>query len=87
MSAISLTPRKHAYTLVSLLTLTHITEFQLLHTPAAFQAERIAWRYVIYLNLIRSVRRCIPVVTPTLVRRWLIVSLESLILSLQRGKR
>jgi hypothetical protein len=39
------------------LTLTHIPEFQLLHTPAAFQAERVAWRIVIYLNLIRSVRR------------------------------
>lgn len=32
-------------------------EFQLLHTPAAFNAERIAWRFVIYLNLLRSVRR------------------------------
>jgi hypothetical protein len=72
MSAISLTPCKHAYTFASLLTLTHFTEFQLLHTPAAFQAERIAWRFVVYLNLIRSVRRCVPVVTPTPVRRWLI---------------
>lgn len=62
---VSLTPRKHAHTLASLLTLNHITEFQLLHTPAAFQAERIAWRFVIYLNLIRSVRRCVSVVTPT----------------------
>lgn len=34
-----------------------MTEFQLLHTPAAFHAERIAWRAVIYLNLVRSVRR------------------------------
>ena len=40
-------------------TLTHFAEFQLLHTPAAFQAERIAWRTVIYLNLVRSVRRCV----------------------------
>jgi hypothetical protein len=39
------------------ITLTHIPEFQLLHTPAAFQAERMAWRIVIYLNLIRSIRR------------------------------
>ena len=39
-------------------TLTYFAEFQLLHTPAAFQAERIAWRTVIYLNLVRSVRRC-----------------------------
>jgi hypothetical protein len=45
--------------------LTRITEFQLLHTPAAFQAERIAWRFVVYLNLIRSVRRCVPDMTPT----------------------
>lgn len=33
------------------------TEFQLLHAPATFRAERIAWRAVIYLNLVRSVRR------------------------------
>lgn len=39
-----------------------LLEFQLLHTPAAFQAERVAWRIVIYLNLIRSVRRCVPLV-------------------------
>ena len=32
-------------------------EFQLMHTPAAFNAERVAWRFVIYLNLLRSVRR------------------------------
>lgn len=55
---------KLAYIPTSLLTLTHISEFQLLHTPAAFQAERVAWRIVIYLNLIRSVRRYIPLVTP-----------------------
>lgn len=35
------------------------TEFQLLHTPAAFHKERIAWRFVIYLNLVRSIRRCV----------------------------
>jgi hypothetical protein len=44
---------------------TTLKQFQLLHTPAAFQAERMAWRFVIYLNLIRSVRRCVPFVTPT----------------------
>lgn len=33
------------------------TEFQLLHTPSAFHKERIAWRAVIYLNLVRSIRR------------------------------
>ena len=60
--------RTLAYILPSLLTLTHIPEFQLLHTPAAFQAERIAWRIVIYLNLIRSVRRYIPLETPTPMR-------------------
>jgi guanine nucleotide-binding protein alpha-1 subunit len=38
----------------------HDAEFQLLHTPAAFQAERVAWRIVIYLNLIRSIRRQVP---------------------------
>ncbi|KAH9973363.1 guanine nucleotide binding protein, alpha subunit [Lactifluus volemus] len=36
---------------------TTLKQFQLLHTPAAFQAERTAWRIVIYLNLVRSVRR------------------------------
>jgi len=36
---------------------TTLKQFQLLHTPAAFQAERMAWRIVIYLNLIRSIRR------------------------------
>lgn len=35
------------------------TEFQLLHTPDAFMNERIAWRLVIYLNLVRSVRRSV----------------------------
>ncbi|KAF5345186.1 hypothetical protein D9758_009707 [Tetrapyrgos nigripes] len=28
-------------------------EFQLLHSPSAFHAERIAWRAVIYLNLVK----------------------------------
>ncbi|THH04740.1 hypothetical protein EW145_g5299 [Phellinidium pouzarii] len=36
---------------------TTLKQFQLLHMPSAFHAERIAWRAVIYLNLIRSVRR------------------------------
>lgn len=62
MSAYIGHPHTSAYTFASL---TRFTEFQLLHTPAAFQAERVAWRFVIYLNLIRSVRRCDPVVTPT----------------------
>lgn len=37
--------------------LTTDAEFQLMHAPAAFHADRIAWRAVIYLNLVRSVRR------------------------------
>ena len=45
------------------LTLTH-SEFQLLHTPAAFHAERIAWRFVIYLNLVRSIRRILDAISP-----------------------
>ena len=40
------------------------SEFQLLHTPAAFHAERIAWRFVIYLNLVRSVRRILDAISP-----------------------
>lgn len=59
-------------------TLTHITEFQLLHTPAAFQAERIAWRIVIYLNLIRSIRRYLPLVTPARCHSFPRRTLESI---------
>jgi guanine nucleotide-binding protein alpha-1 subunit len=40
------------------------SEFQLLHTPAAFHAERIAWRFVIYLNLVRSIRRILDAISP-----------------------
>ncbi|KAJ7594350.1 guanine nucleotide binding protein, alpha subunit [Mycena floridula] len=43
---------------------TTLKQFQLLHTPAAFHAERIAWRAVIYLNLVRSVRRILDALTP-----------------------
>ena len=52
--------------MVHLLTLTPEThsEFQLLHTPAAFHAERIAWRFVIYLNLVRSIRRILDAISP-----------------------
>ncbi|TFY80230.1 hypothetical protein EWM64_g3783 [Hericium alpestre] len=39
-------------------------EFQLMHNPAAFHAERIAWRSVIYLNLVRSVRRILDAIAP-----------------------
>ncbi|THH31966.1 hypothetical protein EUX98_g2234 [Antrodiella citrinella] len=37
---------------------------KLLHAPAAFHAERIAWRFVIYLNLLRSVRRILDAIAP-----------------------
>ncbi|KII94317.1 hypothetical protein PLICRDRAFT_675360 [Plicaturopsis crispa FD-325 SS-3] len=43
---------------------TTLKQFQLMHTPAAFHAERIAWRAVIYLNLVRSVRRILDAIAP-----------------------
>ncbi|KAJ3864905.1 guanine nucleotide binding protein, alpha subunit [Lentinula novae-zelandiae] len=43
---------------------TTLKQFQLLHTPSAFHAERIAWRAVIYLNLVRSVRRILDALSP-----------------------
>ncbi|TDL21099.1 G-alpha-domain-containing protein [Rickenella mellea] len=43
---------------------TTLKQFQLLHTPAAFHAERIAWRSVIYLNLLRSIRRILEALLP-----------------------
>ncbi|KAI0937282.1 hypothetical protein AcV5_005226 [Taiwanofungus camphoratus] len=43
---------------------TTLKQFQLLHTPAAFHAERIAWRFVIYLNLVRSIRRILEAISP-----------------------
>ncbi|EIM83217.1 G-alpha-domain-containing protein [Stereum hirsutum FP-91666 SS1] len=43
---------------------TTLKQFQLLHTPAAFHAERIAWRSVIYLNLVRSIRRILDAISP-----------------------
>lgn len=39
------------------LTVYRSTEFMLLHSPSTFNAERLAWRFVIYLNLVRSIRR------------------------------
>jgi len=36
---------------------TTLKQFQILHTPTQFHAERVAWRAVIYLNLVRSIRR------------------------------
>ncbi|PCH34183.1 G-alpha-domain-containing protein [Wolfiporia cocos MD-104 SS10] len=43
---------------------TTLKQFQLLHTPAAFHAERLAWRFVIYLNLVRSIRRILEAIAP-----------------------
>ncbi|KAF8807879.1 G-alpha-domain-containing protein [Phlegmacium glaucopus] len=43
---------------------TTLKQFQLMHTPSAFQAERIAWRAVIYLNLVRSIRRILDALAP-----------------------
>ncbi|KAH6916749.1 guanine nucleotide binding protein, alpha subunit [Coprinopsis sp. MPI-PUGE-AT-0042] len=43
---------------------TTLKQFQLLHAPATFHAERIAWRTVIYLNLVRSVRRILEAIAP-----------------------
>ncbi|EJF67466.1 G-alpha-domain-containing protein [Dichomitus squalens LYAD-421 SS1] len=43
---------------------TTLKQFQLLHTPAAFHKERIAWRFVIYLNLVRSIRRILEAISP-----------------------
>ncbi|KZV66260.1 guanine nucleotide binding protein, alpha subunit [Peniophora sp. CONT] len=34
---------------------TTLKQFQIVHTPAAFHAERIAWRPVIYLNIVQSI--------------------------------
>ena len=47
-----------------ILTLKLPPEFQLLHAPTAFHAERIAWRFVIYLNLARSIRRTLDAISP-----------------------
>ncbi|KAJ3512835.1 hypothetical protein NLJ89_g3293 [Agrocybe chaxingu] len=43
---------------------TTLKQFQLLHSPSAFHAERIAWRAVIYLNLVRSIRRILDALEP-----------------------
>lgn len=43
---------------------TTLKQFQLLHTPSAFHKERIAWRAVIYLNLVRSIRRILDALLP-----------------------
>ncbi|KAF8435633.1 guanine nucleotide binding protein, alpha subunit [Boletus edulis BED1] len=43
---------------------TTLKQFQLVHAPAAFRADRIAWRAVIYLNLVRSIRRILDAISP-----------------------
>ncbi|TFK60637.1 G-alpha-domain-containing protein [Pluteus cervinus] len=43
---------------------TTLKQFQLLHQPSAFHAERIAWRAVIYLNLVRSIQRILDALSP-----------------------
>jgi guanine nucleotide-binding protein alpha-1 subunit len=39
-------------------------EFQLAYTPNAFREERLAWRPVVYLNLVRSVHRILDALSP-----------------------
>ncbi|KAF8644243.1 hypothetical protein AX16_008598 [Volvariella volvacea WC 439] len=43
---------------------TTLKQFQLLHSPSAFHAERIAWRAVIYLNLVQSIRKILEALSP-----------------------
>ncbi|KIM70027.1 hypothetical protein SCLCIDRAFT_101556 [Scleroderma citrinum Foug A] len=43
---------------------TTLKQFQLMHAPAAFRADRLAWRAVIYLNLVRSIRRILDAISP-----------------------
>ncbi|KAF8079167.1 guanine nucleotide binding protein, alpha subunit [Lyophyllum atratum] len=43
---------------------TTLKQFQLVHSPAEFKAERMAWRAVIYLNLVRSVTRILEALSP-----------------------
>lgn len=43
-----------------------LSEFQLLYSRETFYSERIAWRAVIYLNLVKSVRRILEALAPEL---------------------
>ncbi|KAG7100017.1 hypothetical protein E1B28_001804 [Marasmius oreades] len=43
---------------------TTLKQFQLMHSPSAFHAERIAWRAVIYLNLVKSITRILIALSP-----------------------
>ncbi|KAF8587094.1 G-alpha-domain-containing protein [Ramaria rubella] len=44
---------------------TTLKQFQIAYAPNAFREERLAWRYVIYLNLVRSVRRITDAIFPS----------------------
>ncbi|KAG8953506.1 hypothetical protein FRC04_002348 [Tulasnella sp. 424] len=41
---------------------TTLKQFQILHSPNAFQNERLSWRLVIQLNLVKSIRRILEAV-------------------------
>ena len=41
---------------------TTLKQFQLLHSPNAFASERLSWRIVIQLNLVKSIRRVLSTV-------------------------
>ncbi|KAJ7249480.1 guanine nucleotide binding protein, alpha subunit [Mycena rebaudengoi] len=43
---------------------TTLRQFQRLYTPTAFRAERILWRAVIQMNIVRSVRRILDALAP-----------------------
>ncbi|GLB43580.1 putative G protein alpha subunit [Lyophyllum shimeji] len=43
---------------------TTLKQFQLVYAQAAFRAERMAWRTVIYLNLVRSIMRILEALSP-----------------------
>ncbi|EIW87241.1 G-alpha-domain-containing protein [Coniophora puteana RWD-64-598 SS2] len=43
---------------------TTLKQFQLMHSPAAFNADRTAWRAVIYLNLVKSILRILDAIAP-----------------------
>ncbi|KAG8805727.1 hypothetical protein FRC17_005366 [Serendipita sp. 399] len=42
---------------------TTLKQFQLLYAPSSFTTEAPAWRPIIYLNLVRSIRRILEVIT------------------------
>lgn len=43
---------------------TTLKQFQIAYTPNAFRQERLSWRPVVYLNLVRSVRRILDALSP-----------------------